>query len=81
MDDFDKIIQITNDIITKIDFHIIDTKYVYSIYNIGLHLLVLRIDKPLFVISNKCCIIENTMDLDKLYFFQSHKNCNTFRKK
>lgn len=35
----------------------------------GLHLVIIRAEGPFFIISNRFCIIENTMDSDHLYSY------------
>ena len=63
MDDFEKIIKMSNDMQSWIDSpSIADPKYIYSFYTIGLHLVIARAERPMISVSDRFCIIENTMD-------------------
>lgn len=70
MDDFEKIIKMSNDMQSWIDsLSIADPKYIYSFYTIGLHLVIARAERPMISVSDRFCIIENTMDSDFLYLY------------
>ena len=67
--DFEKIISLDDDIESQISFDIIDPKFAYSIYTIGLHIAIGRSETPMLCISDRFCIIENTLDSDFLYSY------------
>ena len=69
MDDFDKIQAMNNDAETWLNPNMYDTKYIYSTYTMGLHLAIVRASKPILCISDRFCIIENTLDSDFLYSY------------
>lgn len=69
MDDFEKIIKMSNDMQSWIDSSPVDHKYLYSDYTVGLHLVIARAGQPIICVSDRFCIIENTMDSDFLYLY------------
>lgn len=42
-------------------------KQALSIFTIGLHISIIRAETPILLVSDRFCIIENTMDSDHLY--------------
>ena len=69
MDDFDKINVLPNDIESWIKFDYFDPNYIYSHFTTGLHVVILRTDENSLCVSDRFCIIENTMDSDFLYSY------------
>lgn len=69
LDDFEKIEGMSNDMETQINPWVVLPGLVYSVFNIGLHIAIVRSEKPLICISDRFCIIENTLDSDFLYSY------------
>lgn len=69
MDDFRKIDLMKDDIQSWIESNYIEPSYIYSKYTMGMHIVIARAEQPILCISNRFCIIENTMDSDFLYFY------------
>ena len=70
MDDFEEIIKMDKDLQSWIDSSfMVDPKYKYSAYTVGLHLVIARAEQPIICVSDRFCIIENTMDSDFLYLY------------
>lgn len=44
-------------------------KEALSIFTIGLHISIIRAETPILLVSDRFCIIENTMDSDHLYTY------------
>lgn len=69
MDDFDKINALDDNIYTWIDYTLISPEFIYSTLTVGLHIAIARAENPIICISNRFCIIENTLDSDFLYSY------------
>ena len=67
--DFENIVSLDENIESQISHWMIDPQYVYSTYTVGLHIAIGRADSPMLCISDRFCIIENTMDSDFLYSY------------
>ena len=67
--DFEKIVSLEENIESQISHWMIDPKYVYSTYTVGLHIAIGRAASSMLCISDRFCIIENTLDSDFLYSY------------
>lgn len=69
VDDFERVSKMRDDTIIDVgNFNGFSTQPL-SYYTIGLHLAVVRAAEPIILISDRFCIIENTMDSDHLYSY------------
>ena len=69
IDEFERILKLGDNLSTQIDPQIIDPRTIFSVYTIGVHIVILRSDKMDMCISERCAIIENTLDSDHLYTY------------
>lgn len=67
--DFERIYNLNDDIESQASSQIIFPEYMYSAFTTGLHIAIGRAESPMLCISDRFCIIENTIDSDFLYSY------------